>query len=122
MNTLTTNIDLAQMNLSTAVIIPVIVAIVQAIKMTGWAKADKFAPLVSIGVGIAIAFIAHGANYTYTNIILNGVLYGLSASGLYSGVRATQDARNADVVTNGDSAVSKTTTTTTTVKTDPDKK
>lgn len=83
------NFDLAQMNMATAVVIPVIVAIVQAIKMTGWKRADKFAPLLSIAVGVVIAFLAHHNSPDLSSTLLDGVLYGLGASGLYSGVKAT---------------------------------
>jgi hypothetical protein len=72
-------------------IVPIIIAIVQALKMTGFVK-DQFAPLISILVGVLIAFIADHAMADLTQTVLNGVMYGLSASGLYSGIATTSQA------------------------------
>lgn len=69
-------------------VIPLVVAIVQSIKMTG--IATKFAPIISIGVGVGLAFLVN-VDFTLPQQILSGVIYGLSASGLYSGVRVTQN-------------------------------
>jgi hypothetical protein len=85
------NIDLPTITASAVIVIPIIVAIVQAIKMTGWLK-DKFAPLASIGVGVVIAFLAHHNSADLTNTILTGAMYGLMSSGLYSGVKTTMAA------------------------------
>ncbi len=95
------NIDLPQVTTGVAVVVPVIVAIVQAIKMTGRVP-DKYSPIVSIVIGIILAFLAHGGVTTLMGpTILSGVLYGLAASGLYSGVKvtmptATQQAKKAE--------------------------
>lgn len=83
------NFDLAEMNMATAVVIPIIVAGVQAIKMTGWKGAERFAPLLSIAIGILISFLAHHDSPDLSSTVLNGFLYGLGASGLYSGVKHT---------------------------------
>ena len=56
------NIDLPQITSSAVVVVPIIVAIVQAIKLTNWKGMDRFAPLVSIGVGIIIGFLANHSN------------------------------------------------------------
>jgi|SRR4051794_13107117 hypothetical protein len=72
-------------------IVPICIAIVQALKMTGWVK-DKYAPLASILVGVLIAFISDHAMADLTQTVLNGVMYGLSASGLYSGISTTSQA------------------------------
>ena len=82
------NIDLPQITTGVAVVVPVIVAIVQAIKMTGRVP-DKYAPIASILVGIGLAFIAHSAATAMGQVILSGVMYGLMASGLYSGIKTT---------------------------------
>jgi hypothetical protein len=68
-------------------IIPLVVAIVQAIKMMG--VASKFSPIISIGVGIGLGFLVNN-DFTTAQSILSGVIYGLSASGLYSGITVTQ--------------------------------
>jgi hypothetical protein len=85
------NFDLANFTTASVVIIPVIIALVQAIKMTGFVR-DSFAPLVSIAIGVVIAFLANHNSADLTATILNGVLFGLSASGLYSGISTTQKA------------------------------
>jgi hypothetical protein len=68
-------------------IIPLVVAIVQAIKMMG--VATKFSPIISIGVGVGLGFLVNN-DFTTAQSILSGVIYGLSASGLYSGITVTQ--------------------------------
>lgn len=73
--------------------VPIIIALVQAIKMTNFVS-DKFAPLVSIVVGIMIAFIADHDSVDLSNTILSGVMFGLMASGLYSGISTTATAIN----------------------------
>lgn len=80
------------MNFSSALensfwVVPLVVAIVQVFKMTG--ISGKWSPLISLGVGIGLGFIV-GEDHTLQHILLSGVIYGLSASGLYSGVQSTQ--------------------------------
>jgi uncharacterized membrane protein (DUF441 family) len=74
------------------VLVPVIIAIVQAIKLTGWVK-DHYSPLLAIGVGIIISWLGDN-NQNFSVILLNGAVYGLISSGLYSGVKTTMQARN----------------------------
>jgi uncharacterized membrane protein len=74
-------------------VVPIIIAIVQAIKMVG--LPHKFSPIVSIGVGILVAFIFGHEMRDITQNLLAGVIYGLSASGLYSGVKTTAHAKPA---------------------------
>jgi hypothetical protein len=68
-------------------VIPLVVAIVQVFKMTG--ISGKWSPLLSLGVGIGLGFLV-GEDHSIQHILLSGVIYGLSASGLYSGVQSTQ--------------------------------
>lgn len=68
-------------------VVPLVVAIVQVFKMTG--VSGKWSPLISLGVGIGLGFLV-GEDHSIQNILLSGVIYGLSASGLYSGVQSTQ--------------------------------
>jgi hypothetical protein len=86
------NLDLPQISASAVVVVPIIVAIVQAIKLTNWKGMDRFAPLISIGVGIIIGFLADHNNADLTATILSGAMYGLMASGLYSGLKTTMAA------------------------------
>jgi hypothetical protein len=71
-------------------IVPIIIAICQAIKMTG--LDSKWMPFISMGVGIGISFIANHDMADLTSTLLNGLMYGLSASGLYSGISTTAKA------------------------------
>ena len=82
------NIDLPQITTGVAVVVPLILAIVQAIKLTGRVP-NQYSPIVSIGVGIILAFFSHGTGTGYGPTILSGVMYGLMASGLYSGIKTT---------------------------------
>lgn len=70
------------------VVVPIILGIVQAIKMT--AIPERYSAIISIVIGILIAFItANGTYWGYS--IMGGLIYGLSASGLYSGTKAVMD-------------------------------
>jgi small basic protein len=88
------NIDLDIISASSLVVVPIIIAVVQAIKLTGWVP-DKFAPIVSIAIGIIIGFIANHNLADISANLLSGVMYGLMASGLYSGVKTTMEAQKA---------------------------
>lgn len=88
------NIDLNTITASAVAIVPIIIAIVQAIKLTGFVK-NQFAPLVSIAVGCIIAFLAHHDTADLTATLLTGTIYGLISSGLYSGVKTTMQAEQA---------------------------
>lgn len=87
------NFDLDIIMTNALVIVPIVIAITQAIKLTGFVR-DHFAPLVSIGVGILIGWIGHHENPDLSTILLGGTIYGLIASGLYSGVKTTMIARS----------------------------
>jgi hypothetical protein len=88
------NIDLSLINTTSLVVVPIIIAIVQAIKLTGFVK-DHYAPLVSILVGIIIGFLANHNSADLTATLLSGAVYGLMASGLYSGITTTMQATKA---------------------------
>jgi hypothetical protein len=86
---------ISSITLGAAATVPIILALVQMVKMTGWLDA-KYAPFLSIGFGILIAFLlAHDSRDMSANI-LAGILFGLAASGLYSGMQATAHAIKAD--------------------------
>lgn len=85
------NIQIMQdLSLSAVAVVPIILALVQAFKMIG--LPHKYAPLVSIGVGILVGFIFRHEAQDLTQTILAGVVYGLSASGLFSGIKTTAHA------------------------------
>jgi F0F1-type ATP synthase assembly protein I len=78
-----------------AATVPIIVAIVQVVKMTGWIQA-RYAPIVAIGAGIIISMLLGYETNPWNVNILAGILYGLASSGLYSTVKTTAHAIKAD--------------------------
>jgi hypothetical protein len=84
-------VDLDIINTSSIVIVPIVIGVVQGIKLTGWLK-EGWTPLVSMLVGVLISLVAGHDSRDYMGSLLGGVMYGLMASGLYSGVKTMQDA------------------------------
>lgn len=74
-----------------AAAIPVVVALTQLFKMTMSQRINKFSPFISLGLGLMMSFLLSD-NAEIHDVILNGILYGLGASGLYSGVKHTAHA------------------------------
>lgn len=74
-----------------AAAVPIVVALVQLFKLLdpSGKKIAKFAPFIALGVGVLIAFLTVGNEMPMHEKLLAGVLYGLSASGLYSSTKAT---------------------------------
>lgn len=101
MNILTTSNDFLSSMTGAVAVVPIIIAIVQAIKMMSPKIDNRFAPILSIGIGIAVAFLLKHDTATITNVILEGVLYGLSASGLYSGIQTMRTDNNNQTPPNG---------------------
>jgi hypothetical protein len=87
------NIDISEITSNAIIAVPIVIALVQAIKLTGFIP-DHFAPLLSIAVGILVGWLAHYNSPDFASILLTGAIYGLIASGLYSGVKETMLARN----------------------------
>jgi len=67
-----------------AIVVPIIVALVSTLKITG--LPGKFAPLASLALGVMI-FSGVGSGDIVGNIF-EGVVAGLTASGLYSGTKS----------------------------------
>jgi peptidoglycan/LPS O-acetylase OafA/YrhL len=86
---------ISSITLGAAATVPLIVAIVQIVKMTQWIP-DKFSPFVAIGAGILISFLLAHDQRDFSANILAGILFGLAASGLYSGVKSTSSAIQAE--------------------------
>jgi hypothetical protein len=64
--------------------VPVIIAIVSAVKTAGmW---GKWAPFLSIALGML--FLGLWGSGELTNRLLEGLIAGLTSSGLYSGIKA----------------------------------
>lgn len=72
-------------------LMPVIVALVALAKELGLPA--KFAPLVSIGLGVAAILLF--ANVEWREAVFEGVICGLAASGLYSGGKSFVEAAQA---------------------------
>ena len=71
-----------------AATVPIVVAIVQIFKMTGWLQ-DKYAPFVAIGAGIIISFLmAHETNDWSANI-LSGIHLNSMSTRFYLAVKPT---------------------------------
>ena len=71
-------------------VVPIILAVIQALKMIG--LPNKYSPIASIGLGVIIGFLFRHDSADLSSTILAGVTYGLSASGLYSGIKTTAHA------------------------------
>lgn len=70
--------------------VPLVVAIVEAFKMSGFNA--KFAPIIALVVGLGLSFVIN-TDVALGGIIVSGIIYGLTASGLYSQVKATSNIR-----------------------------
>jgi hypothetical protein len=78
--------------MESAALIPIITAICQAFKMLSWVK-DKYLPFISMFVGVGITLLmTHDVLGNLSGSILLGILFGLAASGLYSGLSSTSEA------------------------------
>jgi hypothetical protein len=87
------NFDITQITTNAIVIVPIVIALTQAIKLTGFIP-DHFSPLLAIAIGIVIGFLDGHENPDMTANILSGAIYGLMSSGLYSGVKTTMIAHS----------------------------
>ena len=65
-------------------IIPVILGIVEVVKQVG--LPSKFAPLVSVMVGVGLVALT---GEIWQSIVAQGLIAGLAASGLWSGAKST---------------------------------
>jgi hypothetical protein len=93
-------------NINSFAAVPIVVAIVQLFKMVGSNTVmTKFAPFISLGAGILIAFLTNGDTVGIGDNLLQGIIYGLSASGLYSGTKATAHAIKKEDPVNGEDDV-----------------
>lgn len=65
-------------------VIPVIVGVLEVIKRTG--LDTRYVPALSLLLGAAVSVALEGITVP---AVLQGLMYGLSACGLYSGTKAT---------------------------------
>lgn len=87
------NFDIGAITTNAIVIVPIVLALTQAIKLTGFIP-DHFAPLVAIGIGIIVAWLGGSHDVPFSSFLLSGAIYGLISSGLYSGIKTTMLARS----------------------------
>ena len=87
------NFDIGAITTNAIVVVPIVLALTQAIKLTGFIP-DHFAPLVAIGMGIIVAWMGGAPGVPFSSILLSGAVYGLISSGLYSGIKTTMLARS----------------------------
>ena len=66
--------------------VPMVMAIVEILKRTGLIR-SRFAPLTSLVMGVALFYFF--CTGVLLDCLLEGLLTGLTASGLYSGAKAT---------------------------------
>jgi hypothetical protein len=64
--------------------VPVILALVEVAKRTG--LPNKYAPVLSVVLGVV--FVGIWGDSVLTDALFEGLVTGLTASGLYSGVKA----------------------------------
>ena len=86
---------IASITLGATATVPIVVAMTQMIKVTGWIH-EKYMPFVSIFMGILIAFLFAQDKGDISANILSGLLFGLAGSGLYSGIKASTNAFRAE--------------------------
>jgi hypothetical protein len=70
--------------------IPLVVAIVEALKMSGFNP--KLSPIISLIIGVGLSFLIN-ANLTMGETVVSGIIYGLTASGVYSQIKTTSNIR-----------------------------
>lgn len=68
------------------VLVPIVLGVVEAVKQVG--LSGKLAPILSIVLGVVSVYLAGGFVLSGP-LALEGIVVGLSAAGLYSGVKKT---------------------------------
>lgn len=73
------------------VLIPLVTGLVQGIKMLMPERAFKWCPFISIAVSILLSLLFTNSDngYNMQQAISQGLIVGLGASGLYSGLKTT---------------------------------
>ena len=74
-----------ELNISIMWLVPVVLGVVQAVKMTG--MDSRWSPLLSIGLGVLAAMFIIGP--VDGNMAIQGIVVGLASAGLWSGSKAT---------------------------------
>jgi hypothetical protein len=82
---------LSSITLGATATVPIVVALTQMVKMTGWVN-PKYMPFISIFMGIIVSSLMAHDVWDWSANILAGILFGLAGSGLYSGLKASTQA------------------------------
>lgn len=69
------------------ILVAVLAGIVSVAKKAG--LASRYAPSLSLLLGVVLSFLANTNAMPLNEIIMTGLVIGLTASGAYSGVKAT---------------------------------
>ena len=78
-----------QVPVELAIYIPVITTVLQLLKtIPALSKLAKWFPLISIVVGIGVGFVAMPAETETVTRLIGGMVLGVAASGLYSGIKS----------------------------------
>lgn len=86
------NFDIDSLMTNALVLVPIITAIVQAIKLSFLKEENfKWCPLIAIAIGILFAYLTSNDidGYDHRHILGVGVFSALASSGIYSGLKAT---------------------------------
>lgn len=67
-------------------LVPIIIALTQIVK--SFVSDERYIPLVALVLGLLGAVLVDGIGYIGTTVV-EGLIVGLTASGLYSGVKKT---------------------------------
>lgn len=82
------DISIPFLTVSQLALVPLVMAVVSLVKLTGIAGAtNRFAPLYALVLGVLSAFLVPSATVQLT--IIAGVTIGCVAAGVYSGVKTT---------------------------------
>lgn len=71
------------METTDAIYVPIILGVTEVFKMAGIDA--KYAPVIAVALGVVIAYFTGGREWSGA---LTGIVWGLSASGLYSGTKS----------------------------------
>ena len=75
------------MTIETGVIIAIIIGLVAVAKKLG--LESKFAPVLALILGVGINLVVKYLGAETGELVIGGIIAGLTACGLYSGVKAT---------------------------------
>lgn len=84
--------DLTELLAAMGVLVPIVLGLTEAVKRAIPRNVDRWAPGISIALGVGAAFI-FPPNMVPVNEIGAGILSGLAASGLYSGTKTAVTGR-----------------------------